>query len=192
MKNPVLLIHGILRTNTVFNTMANHLSKHGWEVHRFDLKPNDGTVGLDKLAVQIENYVNNNLPKNKPFDLIGFSMGGIVSRYYVQKLGGIDKVERLITISSPNNGTIMGHLLPFIGCQQMRPNSAFLTALNNEIHLLNKLKFTSIWTPFDLMILPANSSQLPIGKEVKVPVFAHAIMPSADITIKAVTEALTV
>jgi triacylglycerol lipase len=192
MKNPVLLIHGILRTNKVFNTMANHLSNQGWEVHRFDLKPNNGTVGLDKLALQIDNYVNNNLPKNRPFDLIGFSMGGIVSRYYVQKLGGLEKIERFITISSPHNGTLMGHLLPFIGCQQMRPNSDFLTRLNSEIHQLNKVKFTSIWTPYDLMIVPAKSSQLPIGKEVKVPVFAHAIMPSADITIKAVTEALTV
>jgi len=118
-------------------------------------------------------------------------MGGIVSRYYVQKLGGLEKIERLITISSPHNGTIMGHLLPYIGCQQMRPNSEFLTALNREIHLLNKVKFTSIWTPFDLMILPANSSQLPIGEEVKVPVLAHAIMPSAEPTIKAVITALS-
>jgi triacylglycerol lipase len=191
MKNPVLLIHGILRTNSVFNAMSNHLTNQGWEVHRFDLKPNDGTVGLDKLALQIENYVGNNLPPNKPFDLVGFSMGGLVSRYYLQKLGGINQVQRFISISSPHNGTLMAHLLPFIGCQQMRPNSSFLTELNQEVHLLNKIKFTSIWTPFDLMILPANSSQLPIGKEVTLPVFAHAIMPSSLSTIKAVAEALT-
>jgi triacylglycerol lipase len=191
MKNPVLLIHGILRKSYVFNTMSESLSQQGWQVHRLDLTPNDGTVGLDKLALQIDNYVNNNFPKNAPFDLVGFSMGGLVSRYYIQKLGGINRVKHFITISSPHKGTLMAYLLPFEGCQQMRPESNFLTELNNDIHILNKLKFTSIWTPFDLMILPPNSSHLPLGNEVILPVLTHAIMPSSQTTIKAVIKALS-
>jgi triacylglycerol lipase len=191
MKNPVLLIHGILKTNSVFNVMSDYLTKEGWQVHRFDLKPNNATVGLDQLALQIDNYVKNNFSENQPFDLVGFSMGGLISRYYIQRLGGIERVQRFITISSPHNGTLMAHLLPFTGCQQMRPNSEFLRDLNQDINLLNKLDFTSIWTPFDLMILPAKSSQLPIGKEVILPVLAHAVMPRDNRTIRAVVESLS-
>jgi len=35
--------------------------------------------------------------------------------------------------------------------------------------MLEQLNFTSIWTPFDLMIVPGNSSQMPV-EDVQVPV----------------------
>jgi len=36
--------------------------------------------------VKVANYVAANFAPEQPFDLVGFSMGGIVSRYYVQRL----------------------------------------------------------------------------------------------------------
>jgi len=45
------------------------------------------------------------------------------------------------------------------GCVQMRPDSPFLQ-LNQDAIMLEQLNFTSIWTPFDLMIVPGNSSQM--------------------------------
>jgi len=51
------------------------------------------------LGQQVANYVAATFAP-KPFDLVGFSMGGIVSRYYVQRLGGIDRVQRFITLAS--------------------------------------------------------------------------------------------
>lgn len=31
----------------------------------------------------------------------------------------------------------------------------------------------SIWTPLDLMIVPASSSVIPVGRELKIPVLLH-------------------
>jgi triacylglycerol lipase len=191
LRNPVVLIHGIFDTFTIFNTMAAYLTQRGWEVHRFDLKPNRGFLGLDRLAQQITDYVDNTFSPNQPFDLVGFSMGGIVSRYYIQRLGGIDRVQRFITISSPHNGTWTAYFYVTPGTVQMRPNSEFLKDLNQDLHQLNQLNFTSIWTPFDGMILPANSSQLPVGQEIKLDILLHAWMVRDPRSLKTVAEVLS-
>jgi triacylglycerol lipase len=117
-------------------------------------------------------------------------MGGIVSRYYIQRLGGINQVQRLIAISSPHQGTQVAYLSERPGCIQMRPDSAFLKDLNQDISILNRLSFTSIWTPFDLMIVPATSSRIPVGAEVQVPVLLHPLMLTNTWSLKAVAKAL--
>jgi triacylglycerol esterase/lipase EstA (alpha/beta hydrolase family) len=72
----------------------------------------------------------------------------------------------------------------------MRPNSDFLKDLNSDVQMLKQIDFTSIWTPYDLMILPATSSQLDIGKEVTVPVVLHPLMLTDVGTLEIVAKAL--
>jgi triacylglycerol lipase len=190
-RNPVLLVHGIIRTSSVFRTMSAYLTQQGWSVHTLNLKPNNGTFGLDQLAIQVADYVDKTFAPEQPFDLVGLSMGGLVTRYYVQRLGGIDRVQRFITISSPHQGTRMAYLSARLGCVQMRPGSAFLEDLNHDASMLERLNFTSIWTPRDYIIVPASSSQMPVGRDVQVPVFAHALMARDARSIKAVALALS-
>lgn len=174
--NPVLLIHGIDDTEAVFHQMRNYLIQRGLSVHALNLVPNNGDVGLDELATQISDYVTATFAPEQRLDLVGFSMGGIVSRYYVQRLGGINRVQRFITISSPHHGTVVAYASQRPGCVQMRPDSIFLKDLNSDAVILGQLDFTSIWTPYDLMIVPANSSQMSVGREVIVPVPLHPWM----------------
>lgn len=86
-RNPLLLIHGIDDTGAVFYRMGKYLKQQGWSVYALDLVPNNGAVGLDKLAQQVADYVAKEFPPEQPLDLVAFSMGGIVSRYYIQRLG---------------------------------------------------------------------------------------------------------
>ncbi len=190
-RNPVLLVHGIFRKKSVFKGMSIYLSSLGWEVHSFDLKPSNARLGLDKLAEQISAYVTQDFAPNQPIDLVGLSMGGLVSRYYVQKLGGNKRVQRFITIASPHYGTWLAYTLPFIGCVQMRPGSAFLQDLNRDIEILTQLSFTSIWTPYDFIIVPPQNSRLRIGQEIKLPIFAHAMMVRDKKTLQALVKALS-
>ncbi len=190
-RNPVLLIHGIFDTLSIFNTMSAYLTQKSWEVHSFNLQPSGGLIGLDQLAQQITDYVDKNFAPDQPFDLVGFSMGGIVSRYYIQRLGGINRVQRFITISSPHYGTWTAYFYITPGTVQMRPNSNFLKDLNKDIIQLNQLNFTSIWTPFDGMIIPAHSSQLPVGEEIKLDILLHAWMVRDRRSLKSVAEVLS-
>lgn len=190
-RNPVLLVHGIIRTSAVFRKMTNYLTQQGWSVHSFNLTPNNATLGLDQLATQVAEYVDKTFAPEQPVDLVGLSMGGLVTRYYVQRLGGIDRVQRFITISSPHQGTRMAYLSPRLGCVQMRPGSAFLKDLNQDVGMLARLNFTSIWTPWDFIIVPACSSQMSVGQEVKVSVLAHALMVRDTRCLQAVASALS-
>ncbi|MDZ8257841.1 triacylglycerol lipase [Nostoc sp. ChiQUE01b] len=189
-RNPVLLIHGIDDTRAVFQKMAVQLRLQGWSVYSLDLVPNNGDVGLDELAKQIADYVTATFAPEQRLDLVGFSMGGIVSRYYVQRLGGINRVQRFITISSPHYGTVVAYGSRRPGCLQMRPDSIFLKDLNSDAVMLGQLDFTSIWTPYDLMIVPANSSQMPVGSQVIVPVSLHPWMLTDSRSLAVVTAAL--
>ena len=189
-QNPVLLVHGINDTGAVFNKMASYLREQGLSVHTVDLVPNNGAEVLDKLAQQVANYISTTFEAEQPFDLVGFSMGGLVSRYYIQRLGGIDRVQRFITISSPHKGTIVAYGTWLAGAVQMRPNSDFINDLNSDVEMLKQLNFTSIWTPYDLMVLPAESSQIGIDKEVILPVILHPLMLTDIRVLRIVAKAL--
>lgn len=190
-RNPVLLVHGIWDTGKVFSRMIPFLNQRGWKVYDLDLTPNDGTVGLDDLAQQVADKVESTFGTEQPFDLLGFSMGGIVSRYYVQRLSGINQVQRFITLSAPNNGTVIAYFNQGLGCVQMRPNSRLLKDLNSDAQILSQINFTSIWTPYDMMIVPANSSKMPVANNIVVSVFNHAWMLTDEKSLSAIATALS-
>lgn len=189
-RHPVLLVHGIWKTGKTFARMSRHLAACGIEAHTIDLSPNDGSAPLEELAAQLATHADRTFPAGAPFDLVGFSMGGLVSRYYLQRLGGIERVRRFISISSPHHGTLTAHLKGLRGCVQMRPGSDFLRALDGDVASLDRLDVTSMWTPLDLMILPPESSRLPVGREVLVAAPLHALMLHDPRALRAVATAL--
>jgi pimeloyl-ACP methyl ester carboxylesterase len=50
----------------------------------------------------------NTLPADQPLVLIGHSLGTMVSRYYIEHLGGNRRVERLILMGGPHKGAVKG------------------------------------------------------------------------------------
>lgn len=62
--------------------------------------------------------------------------------------------------------------------------------LNKDAEMLERLKFVSIWSPLDLMIVPASSSSLGMGSEFKIPVAFHASMPKSKRCIELIVESL--
>ncbi len=190
-RNPILLIHGLMDTSYKMRKISSHLHNLGWQVWDIDLIPNNGDSKLEILAQQVADLIDRTFAPDQPIDLLGFSMGGLVSRYYLQRLGGIDRVQRFISISAPHNGTIAAQFSLRPGCMQMRPNSQFMTDLNSDVARLKSLNFTSLWTPFDMIILPPSSSQLGIGTEISMPVVAHPLMVSDRRALKAITQALS-
>jgi triacylglycerol lipase len=189
--NPILLIHGITDTSDKMRKIASYLDDRGWPVQTIDLTPNNGDSRLEILAEQVADLISRTFAPHQPIDIVGFSMGGLVARYYIQRLGGIDRVQRFITLSTPHRGTMAAYFSERPGCVQMRPDSKFVRDLNRDAHVLNQLNFTSIWTPFDLIILPPSSSQLGIGTEIMFPVAAHPLMVFDRRCLEALSNALS-
>lgn len=188
--NPVLLVHGIHDSAASMRVMGQWLKRRGWEVYDLSLTPNDGKAPLEELAGQVDAFVSTTFLRGRKFDIVAFSMGGIVCRYYLQRMSGVRRVDRFVQISSPNHGTWMASLISHPGCVQMRRRSQFLENLNADLLELTQVQFTTIWTPFDLMILPARSSVMPIGRNVRVWVLAHPLMVLQPAVFRLIADAL--
>jgi triacylglycerol lipase len=191
-RNPVLLVHGLYDTVAKFEVLSAYLDQLGWSVHSLNLQPNDGFAPLNDLAEQVADYVDQTFESGQSIDLLGFSMGRLVTRYYLQRLGGVERIKRYITISAPNNGTLTAYSLPLKGIRQMRMNSPFLQDLNQDHdQYLSQIQVTNLWTPYDLMIFPAHSSKMGIGREISVPVAVHGWMVRDRRVMKLIASALS-
>ncbi|HEY5894533.1 MAG TPA: alpha/beta fold hydrolase [Chthoniobacterales bacterium] len=190
-QNPVLLVHGIYDSAASMRVMKQWLKSQGWKVHELSLVPNDGRLPLEELARQVDTFVSATFVQGQKFDMVAFSMGGIVCRYYLQRMAGERRVSRFVQISSPNHGTWTASLFSKPGCVQMRRDSQFLKSLNSDVSGLAKVQFTTIWTPLDLVILPATSSVMPIGKNIRLWVLAHPLMVVQPSVFRAVANALS-
>ncbi|MEL6158685.1 MAG: alpha/beta fold hydrolase [Cyanobacteria bacterium J06554_11] len=190
-KHPVVLVHGIWNTAAIFNPLRAHLEKAGWSVYALSMVPNNGDAPIEVLAEQMSSFINQALGPDQSFNLVGFSMGGLVSRYYVQRLGGLARVAKFVTVSAPHYGTILALGSPRPGVRQMRPGSPFLTSLNRDKQHLEKLQFFSFWTPFDLLILPPWSSQLGVGALHRLDIPTHNRMIRDQKGLSAIARALS-
>lgn len=188
-RNPVLLVHGIADDARGMERMATYLRANGWVVHTLTLTPNWGQKGIKPLAEQVAEFAEQKFGKRR-FDLVGYSMGGLVTRYYMQRLGGLKKVDRFVTLSTPHNGTQMAHLLGTTACREMRPGSDFLADLARDADKLRRVKFTSLYTTWDIVIVPARSSEMPQARNVKVKVGSHPGMIMRMTSLKAVADVL--
>lgn len=173
MARAVVLVHGIFDTGKIFTSMARYFEERGLRTLAPSLRPSSGAQGLEALARQLKHCIDTEVAPEETLDLIGFSMGGLISRYYLQRLGGLERVRRFVAISVPQHGSLWAWALPNQGCRQMRPGSTFLQDINKDIASLAQIDLLTLWTPFDLMIVPASSSVIPLGKEVKLPVLLH-------------------
>lgn len=189
-RTPVVLVHGFMYTGRKMEPLARFLRNRGWEAHTVTMTPSWGQVGIEELARQLAGFLDRTFESGQRFSLVGFSMGGLTSRYYLQRMGGLERVDRFVTISAPHNGTIMAKLSSRPACIQMRPGSVFLRDLNSDVAKLEKVKFGSIWTPLDLMILPASSSRVSIAEERVCRVLAHPLMVLQPNVLHAVAELL--
>lgn len=190
---PVLLVHGIDDTGAIFHKMVPALTAAGRQrVDTIDLAPNNGDVSLRELAAQVGRRIEaiRRETRAERVDLVGFSLGGMVSRYYVQKLGGTRTVRRFVTISSPHSGTLAAYFRWNPGAADMRPGSAFLSELDASVEALRQVEMTSIWTPLDTMILPSWSSRLPGVRDRIIPVLSHPWMVVDKRVCRAVVEAI--
>ena len=189
-QQPVILVPGWLDNIATMGKMAEHLSGLGYRALVCSPQPSDGRAPIEDLAAQLAEFVAQTLADDERFHYIGFSMGGLIGRYYLQELGGRARMANLITISTPHRGTYMAHSLWLPAVRQMRPESEFIHNLNVDLSALAERRFVSLWTPLDLSVVPPSHSELPVGESQRVFGIAHALMPVNRRVWRAVEEAL--
>lgn len=187
---PVILIHGIFDTSAKMKTMAEYLQRKNMQVFCPTLSSHLGNIGIDVLATQLEEYIEQHIPKDSPFHIVGFSMGGIVARQYIQNHEGYKRVKTFISIGSPHKGSMLAFCFNRQTCIHLRPNSSLIKQLNEHLEHLQKVECVTLWTPQDMVIVPSSHCKLGLGEEIQVKELRHGKLPENKDVLRIVAEHL--
>lgn len=174
----VVLIHGFLNRGGILRGLKHHLTLAGHTCFAPSLKPCDARCGLPAMAVQLGEFIGALLPDGAPFALVGFSMGALISRYYLQELDGFRRADAFFSIGGPHGGTVTAYAYPSEGVYQMRPKSDFLALLDDGVDRLAGIPITCYWSPYDMMVRPTASARWKRADHVRIPALVHSMMVS--------------
>jgi len=107
VKIPVILIHGWRGSPDAWDALYTRLVVEGYPVIIFnyeDINKDDPREVAQRLKIQIDNYKLNSHYDGK-FDIVCHSMGGLVSRYYIEHLGGEENIREWIGIAPATHGS---------------------------------------------------------------------------------------
>jgi triacylglycerol esterase/lipase EstA (alpha/beta hydrolase family) len=187
------MVHGIWDTGARFTAMRTALHRAGiTKTRAIDLKPNDGSIPIASMAEQVSDAVDELVARydSARVDLVGFSMGAVVSRYYVQRLGGRARVRRFVSIAGPHAGTVSAFFSRVAAGREMRPKSALLAELDADESPWGECEVHSWITPFDLMIVPPRSGYLRGSRTRSFNVAMHRFMITDSRVHNALVETL--
>jgi pimeloyl-ACP methyl ester carboxylesterase len=86
--------------------------------------------------------------------VVGHSLGGLVARYLVQRLGGDERVQSLVTLGTPHAGTRLARALPTPLVRQLRPGSALMQELAEPVPSCRTL-ITAVYSDLDQVVVPS-------------------------------------
>ena len=157
---PILLVHGLVDNRSVFAVLRRALRRRGFgQVLTFDYSPllSDVRTASEQLAAVVERTCEST--GYERVHVVGHSLGGLVARYYVQRLGGDARVHTLCTLGSPHSGTWAAHLLPSRLLRQLRPHSPLLAELEAPTPGC-RTRFVAFWSDLDHLIVPKRSARI--------------------------------
>ena len=174
----IVFVHGIFDTGLIFKKLEKELTEQGYRCFSPSLQPNDARYGVADLAKKLELMVNEKFGLKEPIIIVGFSMGCLISRYFLDRLHASHRTKAFFAISGPHHGTLMAYFYPGKGARDMRPSSLFLRDLDAAHPTSPSFPIYTYWTPLDLMILPASSSHWKPAQDQIVWALLHPFMPS--------------
>ena len=192
-KRPIILIHGLWNTSAIFKSLLNKLDYYGIEYYAPTLEHYFGRISIRDLAKSLDDLITKKYGNEREIDILGFSMGGIIARYWIKKFNGYLKTKRFISIGSPHYGTLTAQLVPknlFLGISEMKINSTLLKELSDYDYLLKKIDCVSFYTRWDFMVFPGWRAKLPIGRKFNLNIYKHRNLVKNPIAINAIVNSI--
>jgi len=192
-KRPIILIHGLWNTSAIFNSLIKKLDYYDLEYYAPTLKHYFGRISIIDLAKSLDNLITKKYGKEREVDILGFSMGGIIARFWINELNGYLKTKKFISIGSPHRGTLTAQLVPknlFKGISEMKINSSLLKELSEHDYLLKKIDCVSFYTRWDFMVFPGWRANLPIGRKYNLNIYKHRNLIRNPIAIDAIVNSI--
>ncbi|CAL9567902.1 lipase family alpha/beta hydrolase [Streptomyces sp. enrichment culture] len=192
---PVVLLHGFIDNRSVFLFLRRSLAQHGrHQVESLNYSPLtcDIRIAAELLGRHIEEICERT--GSERVDVVGHSLGGLIGRYYVQRLGGDLRVRTLVTLGTPHSGT---RVIPLANAhpivRQMRPGSAVLDELALPAAGC-RTQFVSFWSDLDQVMDPLETACLDhadlVVQNVRVSGVGHLALPVHPAVATGIRQAL--
>jgi triacylglycerol lipase len=193
---PLVLVHGLLDTPAVFNGLKRELAGGREPLLVPALPLRLGRTSVEEAAEVLGGHIEAAFGRVDTIDLLGFSIGGVIARCWIQMLGGHLRTRRFVSVGSPQQGTLTALPWPgriFTGIADLRLGSSLLQRLNGDLECLRRIECHSFYSGLDLAVLPGWSAVLPVGARTMLPVLTHpqllrdraAIQPLARVLLRA-------
>ncbi|WP_405822507.1 alpha/beta fold hydrolase [Streptomyces sp. NBC_00838] len=179
---PVLLLHGFVDNRSVFVLLRRSLARHGWrhlESLNFSPLTSDIRLAAEVLGRHIEEICART--GHREVDIVGHSLGGLIGRYYVQRLDGDARVRTLVTMGTPHAGTAaipLASAHPVV--RQMRPGSDLIEELREPAPGC-RTRFVSFWSDLDQVMSPVGAARVEhpdlVAENVGVTGIGHLALP---------------
>ncbi|MFD3405769.1 esterase/lipase family protein [Kribbella sp. NPDC058693] len=157
---PILLAHGIIDNHTIFALMRRQLVRRGFSsIHTFSYSPLtlDVRRTAERMGQEIEAICEES--GSDQIHVIGHSLGGLIARYYIQRLGGDERVHTCVTLGTPHQGTIAAKLLPWPLVKQVRPDSDLMAELAEPAPDC-RTRFVAFYSDVDQLIVPQRRARI--------------------------------
>jgi triacylglycerol lipase len=191
----LVLLHGLWDTPRLFRRLEAELLQRcpPLEIYAPHLPHRLGAVPIRELAAQLDALLQARFGRAEPLDLLGFSMGGLIGRTWLQEHCGYPRTRRFVVLGSPQRGTLIAQWVPrplLAGLADMKIGSPLLRQLDQRARLLDGIECHSLYTRTDLTVFPGWWAVLPRGTRRALPVFSHRQLISDPRAIAEVAELL--
>lgn len=158
-----VLVHGFFATAGVFRPLRARLEADGVKCASFSHAPGQS---VDTIARRLARLVER-LPGRSRVHVVGHSLGGLASRWYVQELGGHARVAQTISLGSPFGGTERARPFPILVGKDLHRRSDVLARLRLRA-FDHEVPHTSIYGDADRLVVPTTSAAFPRGDVVRL------------------------
>jgi len=157
---PIILVHGLVDNRSIFTVLGRSLTRRGFD-RVLTLNHSPLTGGVRRAAKSLGALVEevSEFSGYERVHVVGHSMGGLIARYYVQRLGGDARVHTLITLGSPHSGTIPAAVVPLPLVRQLRPGSDIITELAEPARGC-RTRMVAVWSDLDQLIVPQRNARI--------------------------------
>lgn len=170
---PLVLVHGLGGNRGAWLPLRWYLRLLGRK-RVFAFGYQQGTV--ENHARDLQCFVQEVMAATgeKKVDIVAHSLGGIITRYAMQRLDLGRCVHTFVTLATPHRGTYAAHYANTTLINPLRPESALLRDLNGGSLIDRVERFFTLYSNRDVYVVPNELMKHPEAENLFLPNISHS------------------